>query len=73
MNTIKVRRDFDGRRFEASARYAEEADGWYCSIGSRENGKLTLHERRGPVSDAWAEIQDMMELAVSGSYAVHVG
>lgn len=68
VNTISVKRDVEGRRYEATARYAAEVDGWYCSIGSREKGKLTLHERRGPVNDAWAEIQDMMELAGEGSY-----
>lgn len=39
MNTIKVKRDIDGQRFEASARYASEDDGWYCSIGIRQSGR----------------------------------
>ena len=73
MNTIKVKRDFEGQRFEVSARHAPEDDGWYVSIGERTNGKLTLVERRGPVSDAWSEIGDMMSLAESGSYSKQEG
>lgn len=68
MNTIKIKRTFEGQRYEASARYAAEDDGWYCSVGTRTEGALTLHERRGPVNDAWAELVDMLELAMSGAY-----
>ena len=69
MNTIKVKRDFEGQRFEASARYAESEDGWYVSVSSVEGGWRRMLERRGPVNDAWAEIQDMLSLAESDSYA----
>ncbi len=68
MNTISVKRDFEGRRFEATARYASEDDGWYVSVGERTEGKLHLLERRGPVSSAWPEIEDMLTLAIEGSY-----
>lgn len=69
MNTIKVKRDFEGERFEASARYASEDDGWYVSVSRVVNGWRHMLERRGPVSDAWSEIEDMLSLAMSGSYA----
>lgn len=68
MNTVKVKRDFEGRRFEVSARYAPEDDGWYISVGERTSGKLTLLERRGPVSDVWPEMEDMLSLAMSESH-----
>ncbi len=69
MNTIKVKRGIDGRRYEASGRYADEDDGWYVTVGVRSEGKLAIFERRGPVNDAWEEIVDMLDLAVSGAYA----
>lgn len=59
-NTVQIERRIDGVTVIASAEYDEQQDGWMCRVQHPDGG-----EQRGPVNDAYAELIDMVDLAVS--------
>lgn len=60
-NEIVIIRKFEGHHVTAKATYKPAADGWLCAVACSSCG---FSESRGPVNDAWAELQDMIDLAL---------
>lgn len=60
-NTYELMRRYEGNDILITAAYHEEQDGWTAT--ARVNGKV--FDVRGPVSDIWSEMGDMVDLALA--------